>query len=303
MSTDAKAVMLGRPVDSSAPVAVIIPTYNRGVAILSVLEKIQACNPKPAEIWVHFDLGDGVLEREVQRRFPDVGILTSATRLGPGGGRHRCLLACTTPYAVSFDDDSYPVDPDFFSQVDRLFSNYPKAAIFGATIWHRHEREKIRTEKMILRPSYIGCGCAIRLAAYRQVRGYLPRPVAYGMEERDVSLQLFAAGWQIYEVGDWRVFHDTNLKHHQTPEITSATITNVGLFAFLHYPFIGWGWGALQVVNKIAYCIRVGRIRGILSGILRIPIDCYHYRRYRKPVDWKTLKAFLRSCRTGVTSL
>ena len=135
MSTDAKAVMLGRPVDSSAPVAVIIPTYNRGVAILSVLEKIQACNPKPAEIWVHVDLGDGVLEREVQRRFPDVGILTSATRLGPGGGRHRCLLACTTPYAVSFDDDSYPVDPDFFSRSTDCFPTTQKprslAPLFG----------------------------------------------------------------------------------------------------------------------------------------------------------------------------
>jgi hypothetical protein len=29
-------------------------------------------------------------------------------------GRHRCLLACKPPFAVSFDDDSYPVDSDFF---------------------------------------------------------------------------------------------------------------------------------------------------------------------------------------------
>ena len=43
----------------------IIPTYNRGMAVLSVLEKIQECDPKLTEIWVHIDLTDSLLEREL----------------------------------------------------------------------------------------------------------------------------------------------------------------------------------------------------------------------------------------------
>jgi GT2 family glycosyltransferase len=283
-----------------AQVAVIIPTYNRGSAVLSVLQRIQDCDPKPAETWVHVDLADGILERDLRRLFPDVGVLTSSIRLGPGGGRHRCLLACGTPYAVSFDDDSYPADSDFFSVVERLFSKHAPAAILAARIWHRHERAIARSETLLPFPGYIGCGYAIRLAAYRQVRGYIPRPVAYGMEESDLSLQLFAAGWRIYEVGNLRVFHDTDLKHHQEPEITSGVIANVGLYAFLHYPIIGWGLGLAQVASKMAYCIRVGRLRGIWSGIRRIPAECYRHRRYRKPVGWRVLRRFLHFRRTGV---
>jgi GT2 family glycosyltransferase len=287
--------------DSTVPISVIIPTYNRGMAVLSVLDKIQECDPKPTEILVHIDLSDGILERELNRRFPNTTVLESPIRLGPGGGRHRCLLACNTPYAVSFDDDSYPVDTDFFSSVEQLFSEHSRVAVFEANVWHRNEPAKVRTKSLVPIPSYIGCGYAIRVAAYRQVRGHLPRhPVSYGMEEMDLSLQLFEAGWHILQAGNLRVFHDTELKHHQSSEITSGTIANVGLYAFLNYPVVGWGWGVMQMVNKIAYCIRMGRIRGICSGLLRIPGDCYCNRKYRKPVAWHTLRRFLRFCRTGV---
>jgi GT2 family glycosyltransferase len=276
---------------STVPIAAIIPTYNRGLAVISVLKKIRECDPKPAEIWIHVDLADGLLERALGEQFPEVRVLASPIRLGPGGGRHRCLQACTAPFAVTFDDDSYPVDPDFFSHVLRLFSEYPRAAILSASIWHRNELAKVRTEHVIRVPTYMGCGCAIRVAAYRQIRGYLPRPVAYGMEENDVSIQLMARDWHIYDAGELRVFHDTDRKHQETPEVTSRIITNVGLYAFLNYPVIGWGLGLGQLANKIAYCIRKGRLRGICSGILHIPVDCYRNRRYRKPVGWKTLKA------------
>jgi GT2 family glycosyltransferase len=286
--------------NSTVPVAVIIPTYNRGMAVCSVLKKIRACDPTPSEIWVHIDLPDGMLEQELKQRFPEVGVLTSQIRVGPGGGRHRCLSMCTTPFAVSFDDDSYPVDGDFFSCVERILAKNPKAAIVGASIWRRNQPAKVRTKDLIRVPSYIGCGHAIRLSAYRQVRGYLARPLPYGIEETDLSLQLFVAGWQIYEAGDLRVFHDTDLRHHESPEITSASITNVGLFAFLHYPVLGWGWGLVQMANIITTSVRLGRIRGIFSGILRIPCDCYRCRRYRKPVAWGLLRRFLEFRRTGI---
>jgi hypothetical protein len=112
-------------------------------------------------------------------------------------------------------------------------------------------------------------------------------------------LQLFATGWQIYQAEDLRVFHDTDLSHHESPEITSGTITNVGLCAFLNYPIIGWAWGLAQVANLVVYCIRRGRLRGICSGLVRIPVDCYRNRRYRKPMTWRTLRAALDFRRTG----
>jgi GT2 family glycosyltransferase len=286
-----------------APVAVIIPTFNRGMAVLSVLEKVKICDPKPAEIWIHIDLADGTLEGQLRRKHPDIRVLTSPTRLGPGGGRHRCLMSCTTPYAVSFDDDSYPVDADFFERAEQFFLQHSDAAVCGAVIWARHEPVRRRSESRIVVSSYIACGCAIRLAAYRAVRGLLPRPVPYGMEEIDLSLQLFAAGWKIYQAGDLRVFHDTELVHHASPEIVSGYVTNVGLFAFLNYPVIHWYWGLLQLANAIVFSVRRGRIRGLCTGLLRLPLDCYRNRHHREPIDWATVRRFLQFRRSEVSNM
>ena len=284
------------------PVGVVVPTYDRGLAVLSTLGRIYACDPRPTEMFVHVDAADGILEGELARRFPEVSVLTSQTRLGPGGGRHRCLLACKVPYAVSFDDDSYPVDVDFFSQVVNLFSTHPRAAIFAANIWHRGAAPIAITDCLIRTSIFTGCGYAIRLSAYREVRGYLPRPVAYGMEETDLSLQLFAAGWEIYDAGRLRVFHDTELAHHNSPEIVSGYVANVGLYAFLHYPISGWYRGFLQVANVVVFSVRMGRIRGLCSGLVRIPLDCYRNRLHRNPIAWQTVRRFLQFRKTGVAS-
>jgi hypothetical protein len=267
--------------------------------VLSVLEKIRLCDPAPAAIIIHIDLSDGSLEAELKERFPDIAVLTSSARRGPGGGRHRCLLACKTPFAVSFDDDSYPVDSDFFATVERLFLEHRRTALLEANVWHRNERELPRATSLMPIPSYMGCGYAIRLDVYRQMRGHLDRPVPYAMEEPDLSLQLFVSGYQMMRAGELRVFHDTDLKHHHSSEITSGSIMNVALYAFLNYPIMASGLGMLQLGNKVAYCLRRGRIGGIIPGLLRIPADCWRNRMYRKPVPWKTLQRYVRFCRTG----
>jgi glycosyltransferase involved in cell wall biosynthesis len=85
-----QALDQGKP-SPTARVAVIIPTYNRGTRIFETLRRVNSCEPPADEIWVHVDAADGKLETQLALEFPAVHILTSKERLGPGGGRHRCL--------------------------------------------------------------------------------------------------------------------------------------------------------------------------------------------------------------------
>jgi len=280
---------------TAAPFAVGIPTWGRGDRIVETLKRVAACNPSPSEVIVHVDGGDVELARKIETAFPMAKLLVGEpVRIGPGGGRNKCIEAATQPFFVSFDDDSYPVDADFFAEVVRLFERHSDAAVLGAQIWHRGGKEIPRSDAICIRPIFTGCGYAMRVAAYKQIRGYLPRPDAYGMEESDLSIQLFAKNWKIFDACRLRVFHDTDLSHHENPRITAETIANAGLFAFLHYPVAGWPWGILQIGNAIWYALKVGRVRGILTGLFRIPATCYNFRWARKPLPLPMLIRYLR---------
>ena len=275
-------------------VAVVIPTYGRGKRVFTTLERVMKCDPRPEEIWVHVDGPDDRLEAEIKEHFQVVKCINSSRRVGPGGGRHLCLQLTKMPFAVSFDDDSYPYDEDFFGLVVSLFAKHPEAAVIGASIWHRHQVELTRNDSFVRKPSFTGCGHAIRLNAYRDVSGYVARPIAYGLEELDLSLQLSAKRYKIYDSGELRVFHDTELRHHQDPEIVQYVVANSALFAFLRYPVWLWGWGLLQLGSTIVYCLRVGRRRGVISGVLRIPSDCLTFRRCRRSIRSVDVIRYLR---------
>ena len=80
----------------------------------------------------------------------------------------------------------------------------------------------------------------MRRDAFLQTAGYLPLRYAYGMEEVDLALQLLDRGWKIMAASELRVFHDTEMKHHSSPSVNAAQISNVGLLVFLRYPIRYW---------------------------------------------------------------
>jgi GT2 family glycosyltransferase len=273
---------------------VIVPTFGRGRQVLDVLSRVLLLSPAPDEIIVHIDCSDGFLEQTLARDFPAVTVLSSPQRIGPGGGRRRCLMETRCNYAISLDDDSWPVDEDLLARATEVFAAMPDVAVIAASIWHRGEPQIERGARIQPVANFVGCGHAIRVAAYRSVRGYLARPIAYGLEETDLSLQLYAAGWKIVDSRELRVFHDTDRQHHDAPEVTSGQITNLGLGIFLNYPLSAWGLGLLQLGNAVRDAVNRRRYRGIVAGLARIPGDCIRYSAMRSPVSRSILRDYRR---------
>src|SRR6185503_7866777 len=117
----------------------IVTAFRRVELTLVTLKKIQNCEPRPDEIIVHVDGNQTQCETAIRSAFPDVKVLRTETCVGPGGGRNKLINAARNEIVASFDDDSYPHDPDFFSRVIQTTGELPDAAVYAASIYHRGE--------------------------------------------------------------------------------------------------------------------------------------------------------------------
>jgi GT2 family glycosyltransferase len=275
---------------ASVRVSAIVTAFQRISQTVATLHRLQECRPTPDEILVHVDGKQNACAEAVRRAFPNVTVVMSDTSVGPGGGRNRLVAAARNELIASFDDDSYPADKDYFSRVEVLAETFPEAALFAASIFHQNEFIVLE-EKLISRTASFGAGGVVfRRSEFMAAGGFVSLAIAYGMEEEDLALRLLNRGKTLLHCPFLRVFHDTDRSHHNSALITSGTIANVALLAWLRYPARYWPYGVLQVANRCIWCIRVGRRSGIISGLGRIPGHLWKYRHFRQPVSPLAMK-------------
>jgi len=272
------------------PVSVVIPTFRRCDLLAETLKSLRRCHPPPGEILVLVDYGDQETRSFLEPKFPDVRWIEAKERLGPGGARNVLLAVARYPYAACFDDDSSPIDLDFFADVRLLFEENPHAGIIAAgAIVHDDEPVPVRTRVVVPVAKFVGCGAVVRRSAFLETRGYLPLELAYGAEEVDVSLQLLDKGWAILRSDALRVRHRTSRAHQATPEITSAHIRNIALVGYLRYPLLLWSLAAAQVGRRVIWSLRNGRSAGVAHGLASIPRSIWRHRAQRAPVKARVI--------------
>jgi len=277
----------------TAPVTAIVTGHRRVDDLLSTLRILSECDPAPAEILVHVDGGERGTAAAVNRAYPSIHVVVSPERVGPGGGRNRLLAIAAHPLVASFDDDSYPVDSDYFARVVRVFEEFPDAAIIDAQVFHLNEAIAPDRRAAMWVADFSGGACAYRRDWFLKTGGYLPLPLAYGMEEVDLGLRVHAMGGRVLRSSWLRVFHNTDLARHALPEVTSASVANLALLTYLRYPVALWIVGAGQILNRVQWLMRHGRRAGIVSGLIHIPAHLAHHRHYRQPLPMATVQSFL----------
>lgn len=287
---DSPRIRLSDQVDVTA----IVTAYRRIDQTIESIGRIQRSTPAPREILVHVDGNQVDCANAIRTRFPSVRVILSEQNIGPGGGRNLLMARARCSYVASFDDDSYPLQLDYFQRIVEIFTLHPDASILAATIVH--QGEPLWNEDMLevsWVASFVGCGCVYRRRDFDKTNGYVPLVVAYGMEEVDLALRIIRTGGKILFTPALRVFHDTDRSHHSDPKITAYSIANIALLVFLRYPISYWPFGIAQLVRRIFWLIKVRRLRGILEGLLLIPRHILEHRAYRATIDSSAFRRFL----------
>jgi GT2 family glycosyltransferase len=269
---------------AAAPVAALVTAYQRTDVTLRTLSTILNCVPPPAEVLVHVDGGAEAVAAAIRKAFPEIHVVMAGNNVGPGGARNTLVSQSRQPLVATFDDDSFPMDADFFARVDALFAEFSAAWVIAARVYHVNETIEPPRAIAEWAADFSGGGCAYRRDRYLEVGGYVPLPDAYNMEEVDFALRLHAKGGKVLGTQWLRVFHDTDRARHADPGVTAASIANLALLAFLRYPIHLWTIGVAQCANRIQWLIRNGRHRGVLTGLANIPSRLWSNRHRRQPL-------------------
>jgi len=286
----------------TAGISAIVTAYDRIDQTLATLRIIQSCGPAPDEVLVHVDANQVDCERAVREAFPSVHVLRSTDRVGPGGGRNKLMNAAQFDFVASFDDDSYPIDSDYFARALTLLERFPDASIVCAAVYHMGELIGLDEQRAQWTSDFLGGACVYRRSAFLEGGGYVPLPVAYGMEEADLALRIHSRGGKILTSHWLRVFHNSDLRHHADPRVTAGSIANLALLAYLRYPVSLWGIGIGQCANRLLWLLRHGRRRGIWKGLTMIPAHLRANHQYRLPVSKKALRSYLALRRAPVAA-
>ena len=282
-------------------ISAIVTAYERMDQTLATLRVIQSCVPAPDEILVHVDANQIACENAIRAAFPSVRILRSEEQVGPGGGRNKLVEAAQFELVASFDDDSYPIDSDYFARAQRVFEKFPDASLICAALYHAGESIGLDEQTAHWTADFSGGACVFRRKAFIAAGGYVPLPVAYGMEEVDLAIRLHSQGGKILTTRWLRVFHNTDLKRHGDPRVTAGSIANLALLAYLRYPVSLWGIGVGQCAKRLVWLLRHGRRRGIVKGVAMIPGHVWTNHRYRLPVSSKAVRSYLALRRAPVS--
>lgn len=285
---------------STVPISAIVTAHERVQQTLSTIEVIQGCNPSPDEVVVHVDGRNRELIEAIESRFPEVRLLVSDRLIGPGGGRNRLVEAASNEFVASFDDDSYPLDSDYFAKSLQLFKQFPEAAIICAALFHKGDSIAPIERSGEWNADFCGAAAIYRRKCFLETGGYVPLRIAYGMEEADLALRVHASGGKILQTKWVRVFHDSDLKHHNDPQITAGTIANLALLTYLRYPPSLWIVGALQCTRRIVWSLKNRRWQGIGSGVFMIPRHLKAHRQYKRRLSNDKVKSYLSLRRTSL---
>lgn len=263
------------------PITAVFPTYNRFECALRTLAEIKECDPVPAEILVEVDGGKHDLAEMIRQAHPDVKVTVSLERSGPGGVRNRLIRQATHELVANFDDDSFPRHRDYFARVAQTAARFPNAAMISAASMESEWREPEFLQIAVAS----GCGCVFRKSWFEKTVGFVPLPIAYAMEEVDVSLQVCALGGGIVHDPFLRVKHDRVLPRIPDATTNAHILANTALLPYLRFPAWLWIVGVWQVLFRLISSILHGRTAGLMEGFRMMP-DFLHRRRHlRKNVS------------------
>ncbi|MEA2562774.1 MAG: hypothetical protein QOH06_4278 [Acidobacteriota bacterium] len=246
-------------------IAAVVVNYNTRDLLRSCLESIRG-EGLPEVVVVDNASTDGSPEM-VQSEFPEVRLIANRHNPGYGGGANQGIAACTAPYVLLLNSDTF-LDRGAPAQLAAWLDRHPRAAIAGPRLlnpdgtlqsscfpyltpfnvlvlntWLNRPARALPRFRPTWRgtPSrnghwVKGAALAIRREAFAAVGGFDESYFMYA-EELDLCYRLHGAGWEIHYTPEATVVHVEGASTEQDRHAMAERLfVSLEQFYLQHYP-------------------------------------------------------------------
>jgi GT2 family glycosyltransferase len=283
-------------------ISVAITTHNRIDDLTVTLERLEAYGEAIHEILVCADGCNDGTQAFVRETYPDIILLENNPGQGSIPSRNRMITDATAPYVLLLDDDSYPIEEDFFAQCTRIMESHPDIGVL--TFPQRSDEFPETLEQASFGPSshvgtFTSSGSLIRRELFLSLGGF-PGYFFHAYEEPDFAMRVLASGSEVVQWTSLTVRHhytqamrDEGRTHrrHARNEMWSTLMRTPFPMILLMVPYRIFSQGRYAASRGFSWVLKEPKwwweaIKGTGTAL-----------RHRQPVSHQAYKAWLRRLR------
>jgi glycosyltransferase involved in cell wall biosynthesis len=218
-------------------VCIGITTKNRADILEKAIQSALDQDYPNKEILV-FDDGSTDATRTLPEKYPNISWQRREESIGLLEARNTMMRNSNADLFVSLDDDAWFLEGDEISEAVELCESDQNIAAIFFDVLQRGTPRFNKVERTAPFPCNIfkGCGHLLRLSAVAEAGYYVPFPVKYGHEEKDLSIRLIDLGYSIYFMPGVHVWHEYTAQARNKLEQKRAFIINDLVFPYRRVP-------------------------------------------------------------------
>lgn len=220
-------------------VCIGITTKNRKQILSKAVNSCLKQDYKDIEVFV-FDDGSTDGTCELISNFPEVRWERSEESLGLLEARNRMMRSCEADIFISLDDDAWFLNDDEVSIAVNNFRENKRLGAIGFDILERGTSrfKEVPREKPVPTNFFMGAGHALKLDIVKKVGYYIPFPLKYGHEEKDLGIRLLDEGYEMWMLPGLHVWHDYTPIERNKPDQDRGFMINDLVYKFRRVPLL-----------------------------------------------------------------
>lgn len=220
-------------------VCVGITTKNRKEILTQAINSALNQNYTNLKVFV-FDDGSTDGTFDLKTKYPEVRWERSEESLGLLEARNRMMRTSDADIFISLDDDAWFLKNDEIAIAVRYFQENENLGAIGFDILENGTMrfKEVPRENPIPTNFFMGAGHALRLNIVKKVGYYVPFPVRYGHEEKDLAIRILNEGYEMLMLPGVHVWHDYTKIERNTKDQNYGFVINDLVYKFRRVPIL-----------------------------------------------------------------